>query len=85
MKKIKKELFLTPQEYQSNDDDLNPMTAEQAQEVLDILDSEGFDYGLRFYSSFDEIDDPSFHNLRVAYCDMANKLENYLKERVKGK
>jgi hypothetical protein len=43
---------------------------------------EGFDYCFRHYSSFDEIKDVDFHNLRLQYIAFADKLEEYIKEKV---
>jgi len=41
------------------------------------VDSEGFDYCFRDYSTFPEIKDAKFHLLRKAYIDAANALEKY--------
>jgi len=43
---------------------------------------EGFDYCFRSYSFFDEIKDADFHNLRLQYIEVANKLEKYIKNKV---
>jgi hypothetical protein len=40
---------------------------------------EGFDYCFRHYSSFDEIKDEKFHELRLQYIEIAEELENYVK------
>ncbi len=48
------------------------------QDVLGIIDCEGFDYAFRHYSSFDKIKDKEFHKLRQAYVEAANKLEEYI-------
>jgi hypothetical protein len=39
---------------------------------------EGFDYCFRHYSSFDEIKDEKFHELRLKYIEIAEELENYV-------
>jgi hypothetical protein len=39
---------------------------------------EGFDYCFRHYSSFDEIKDDKFHELRLKYIKIAEELENYV-------
>lgn len=44
------------------------------------MEEEGFDYCFRHYSSFDEIEDPEFHKLRLAYIKAAEALENYVDE-----
>lgn len=48
------------------------------QYVAEAIDMEGFDYALRHWSSFGEIKDEKFHELRQAYIDAANKLEAYV-------
>jgi hypothetical protein len=40
---------------------------------------EGFDYCFRHYSSFDEIKDEKFHELRLKYIEIAEELEKYVK------
>ena len=49
--------------------------------LLSRLKQEGFDYCFRHYSSFKEIDDPIFHKLRLQYIEVANRLEEYIKEK----
>ena len=39
---------------------------------------EGFDYCFRHYSSFEEIKDEKFHELRLKYIQIAEDLENYV-------
>ena len=39
---------------------------------------EGFDYCFRHYSSFEEIKDEKFHELRLKYIQIAEELENYV-------
>jgi len=39
---------------------------------------EGFDYCFRHYSSFEEIKDEKFHELRLNYIQIAEELENYV-------
>ena len=39
---------------------------------------EGFDYCFRHYSSFEEIKDDKFHELRLKYIQIAEELENYV-------
>lgn len=55
------------------------MTKKQQQQVWDTVDQEGFDYSFRGYSSFDEIKDAKFHQLRKAYVEAANALEEYVR------
>lgn len=39
---------------------------------------EGFDYCFRHYSSFEEIKDEKFHELRLKYIQAAEELEKYV-------
>ena len=39
---------------------------------------EGFDYCFRHYSSFKEIKDDKFHELRLKYIQAAEELEKYV-------
>lgn len=48
------------------------------EDVRDIVDSEGFDYGFRFYSEFLEVEDEEFHRRRAAYVEAARELDDYL-------
>lgn len=41
---------------------------------------EGFDYAFRNYSSFDEITDPKFHQIRRQYIKAADSLDHYLRQ-----
>jgi len=51
-----------------------------AEYVSGLIETEGFDYSFRFYSNFEEIKDPEFHELRKKYVEAANALENYIDE-----
>jgi hypothetical protein len=42
------------------------------------VDWEGFDYAFRHYSNFEDIEDPKFHELRLAYVKAAKDLAEYL-------
>jgi hypothetical protein len=54
------------------------MDKKSAQYVNDIIDSEGFDYGLRSYSNFEKVKDEEFHRLLKAYRVAADALEEYI-------
>lgn len=54
------------------------MTKAQADEVLNATDSEGFHYTFCHYSSFHEIKDKKFHELRATYLEAAANLSKYL-------
>lgn len=43
---------------------------------------EGFHYCFKHYSSFIEIEDPKFHELRKAYLSAADELSNYVDRRL---
>ncbi len=49
-------------------------------DVLDYVENEGFDYCFTSYSTFDDVEDEEFHQLRKAYMKAANKLEKYLEK-----
>ena len=43
------------------------MSAEERQNVLGVIESEGFDYAFASYGDFQEIKDEQFHKLRKEY------------------
>jgi hypothetical protein len=43
---------------------------------------EGFHYCFKHYSSFKEIKDEEFHELRKQYIEISNKLEKYVDEKI---
>jgi hypothetical protein len=52
---------------------------EQMQHVRDVVGAEGFEYAFRHYSSFKDVSDKKFHELREAFCNAADALEEYIK------
>lgn len=54
------------------------MKKSDKEEIAGIIDNEGFDYAFRHYSSFEEFEDKKFHELRLKYCEAAEKLGKYL-------
>lgn len=46
--------------------------------VKDCVEQEGFDYAFRKYTSFAEINDVKFHELRAAYINAGQALLNYV-------
>lgn len=58
------------------------MATEESKDALSdvrhAVDAEGFDYAFRKYSDFKKIDDPRFHELRLAYVAAADALEKYV-------
>jgi hypothetical protein len=55
-----------------------PISAQEKYDVNSTIENEGFDYTFRHYSSFKEITDAKFHELREAYVKAADALENYV-------
>jgi hypothetical protein len=55
---------------------------EDLQMVQYRMDAEGFDYCFRQYSRFEEIEDPKFHELRLAYINAAAAIEQYVEEQI---
>lgn len=56
------------------------MNNDDKQEVLDLIDSEGFDYCFIHKTQFQNIKDDKFHQLRLAYIEAHNNLLEYLEE-----
>jgi hypothetical protein len=54
------------------------ITFEEAQDVLQRINQEGFHYCFVHYSKFDEIKNKKFHKLRKNYLKTVKELENYL-------
>ena len=54
------------------------MTEEVKQLLDEWVEEDGFDYAFRDGTSFTEIKDPKFHQLRIAYIEAADRLENYV-------
>ncbi len=53
--------------------------SDQHKKYLEIeFESEGFDYALSSYSSFEEVKDPIFHDLRLNYLQARNSLTDYI-------
>ena len=46
------------------------------------MDSEGFHYCFKHYSSFIDIDDKEFHELRNKYLEISSDLENYITKKI---
>ena len=58
------------------------MTNEEKQEVAGEVDNEGFDNTFRHKTSFPEIKDERFHELREKYIEAAENLEKYFMDGV---
>jgi hypothetical protein len=55
---------------------------EEFQDVRYRMGAEGFHYCFESYSSFEEIKDEKFHNLRNEYLRVSKELENYVKNKI---
>lgn len=44
----------------------------------EVIDCEGFDYSMVFYSKFKEVKDAKFHDLRDKYIAARKELEEYI-------
>ena len=72
--------------------DQNKMTSEKEEKLYEELGNfefvkyrmkqEGFDYCFKHYSSFEEIQDDKFHELRKKYLDISNELEEYVHSKI---
>ena len=56
------------------------MSKQTLQDVLDAVETEGFDYAMRFYSNWKDVDNEEFQQLYTKYIESANELENFLGE-----
>lgn len=54
------------------------MNKDQQDEVMGIVDSEGFDYAFCDYSDFDTIEDVEFHEIRKKYVKYAEELKKII-------
>jgi hypothetical protein len=55
---------------------------EEFQNVRYRMGAEGFHYCFKNYSSFDEIEDNKFHDLRNEYLRISKELEDYVKTKI---
>lgn len=56
------------------------MTKDDAEYLNGKIENEGFDYCFMCYSSFKDIEDEKFHELREAYIKSAKDLQKYIDE-----
>lgn len=54
------------------------MRAKELAAVIDAIESEGFDYAFKYWSTFDQIKDEEFHRLRTAYIGARDSLAEYI-------
>ena len=69
-----------PQEPESEVNYISHMKASDAESVLAIINAEGFDSAFNHYSSYRDINDRKFHDLRRAYIAASKELKEYLEE-----
>ena len=48
------------------------------------MDAEGFHYCFKHYSSFKEVQDEKFHELRRKYLEISHELEEYVHSKING-
>lgn len=58
----------------------NHMNSDHALSVLEVVNAQGFDEAFMHYSSYKDIPDTRFHELRRAYLQASTELKNYLHE-----
>jgi hypothetical protein len=58
----------------------NLMRPHDAESILSIIDTEGFDAAFRHYSNYRDISDPQFHQLKANYIDAARELLDYVQQ-----
>ena len=46
------------------------------------MDNEGFHYCFKHYSSFKEVEDEKFHELRIKYLEISQELEEYVHSKI---
>lgn len=56
------------------------MNKEDAQNVCDRINTEGFHYAFVHYSTFPEVKDERFHELRKNYLKSIEEMKKYLGE-----
>ena len=57
------------------------MNGEDFEYVSALIRQEGFHYCFKHYSSFPEVKDEKFHELREQYLKVADELEKYVNDR----
>lgn len=61
-------------------DYVSVMKHSDAESVLAIISAEGFDQAFNHYSTYRDINDTKFHDLRKAYIAAAKELREYIEE-----
>lgn len=58
----------------------NIMNQQDAESIMSIIETEGFDNTFNHYTTFRDIGDHRFHELRRAYITASQQLKDYLAE-----
>ena len=58
----------------------NSLKKEDADSIINIINAEGFHQAFNHYSSYRDINDTRFHDLRKAYIAASKDLQNYIDE-----
>ena len=48
------------------------------------MENEGFHYCFKHYSSFKEVEDDKFHELRRKYLEISHEIEEYVHSKING-
>lgn len=56
------------------------LTKEDQEQVVWAIENDGLDYAFRSYSSFEKVKNLRFHQLRKAFVEVANNLEEFVYE-----
>lgn len=54
------------------------MKKEDIENILEIIDIEGFDYGIVYNSDFEEVTDETFHKMRGKFLEARQTLKKYI-------
>jgi hypothetical protein len=57
---------------------------EEIEMVRYRMENEGFHYCFKHYSSFKEVQDGKFHELRRKYLEISQELEEYVHSKING-
>ena len=59
---------------------INMLKPSDAESVMAIITAEGFDHAFNHYSTYKDINDTKFHDLRKAYIAASKELMDYIAE-----
>lgn len=55
-------------------------TIKTMSQVKDVIETESFEYAMTYYSDYEGIEDPKFHELLDKYRAAAKELEEYIEK-----